>query len=381
VINRVLLCCLWAAGHAAAPTTHAQAATAPAAEAAAAPSAEVPPRPAEVLAVPPALRALLRERVIQPGPSREQRLQRLGAMLFDPHGLNLQYDVQATTTVAETWQQRRANCLSFTLLFVTLAREAGIQAQVQEVDQVVSWFQQNTAVYNVGHVNAGVTLNGRHVTAELDRTVLYGRRGPRPISDARALAHFYNNRGAERMDAGDALSARRYYDAALAQDERFVAAWNNRGVLALRQGQWQQAQRDFDHALQVSPSNTAALANASALLQRTGQYRQAARLQQRLQRLRREDPFVQYVLGVQAERDGDLIGAIGHYRRAVRLYDGAHPFHFALARAYLQSGRLRAAEGELRRAHALATAPMQARYQAKIERLQRMRHASAGTAR
>ncbi len=61
------------------------------------------------------------------------------------------------------WQHRRANCLAFTLLFVTLAREAGIQARVQEVGQVVSWYQDQDAgvVYSVGHVNAGVDVGGR----------------------------------------------------------------------------------------------------------------------------------------------------------------------------------------------------------------------------
>ncbi len=50
-------------------------------------------------------------------------------MIFGQHGLDLQYDANATYTVSDIWQHRRANCLAFTLLFVTLAREAGIQAR------------------------------------------------------------------------------------------------------------------------------------------------------------------------------------------------------------------------------------------------------------
>lgn len=349
-------------------------------QAAAAAPARDPPTPAQVLAIPPALKALLRQQVSAPTASREERLQRLAAMIFDARGMGLQYDASATTTLDETWQQRRANCLAFTLLFVTLAREAGLQAQVQEVDQVVSWVEDAGVAYNVGHVNARVSFNGRHGTVDLDSTVLYGRGGPRPISDARALAHFYNNRGAAWMDAGDTDSARRHYQAALQQDPGFAAAWNNLGVLEARLGNRAQARTHFERALQLAPRNAAALTNASGLLHTLGQSRQAAVLQQRLQRVRRSDPFVQYLLGAQAERSGQLATAIGYYRRAVRLYDGAHQFHFGLARAYLLSGQLRAADSELQRAQALAGAPLQARYQAKRESLQRWRRQQAATA-
>src|SRR5690606_36226387 len=106
-----------------------------------------PPSPAQVLAIPPALAALLQARVIAPTGSREERLQRLAEMIFDRDGMDLQYEPDATYTVAETWQHRRANCLSFTLLFVTLARAAGVQARVQEVEQVVSWYQEAGVLY------------------------------------------------------------------------------------------------------------------------------------------------------------------------------------------------------------------------------------------
>ena len=161
------------------------------------------PTPEQVFAIPPAMREMLQKQVINRSYSRDQRLQALVEMIFSQHGLDLQYDADATYTVSEIWQHQRANCLAFTLLFVTLAREAGIQARVQEVGQVVSWYQDQDqgVVYNVGHVNAGVDVGGRYGTVDLDRNVLYDRRGPQPINDSRALAHFYNNRGAEQLAA------------------------------------------------------------------------------------------------------------------------------------------------------------------------------------
>ena len=85
------------------------------------------PTPEEVFAIPADLRAMLQKQVIQRSYSRDQRLQALVEMIFGQHGLDLQYDANATYTVSDIWQHRRANCLAFTLLFVTLAREAGIR--------------------------------------------------------------------------------------------------------------------------------------------------------------------------------------------------------------------------------------------------------------
>ncbi|MBH1531690.1 UDP-N-acetylglucosamine-peptide N-acetylglucosaminyltransferase [Stenotrophomonas maltophilia] len=333
------------------------------------------PTPQQVFAIPPAMRDMLRTQVINRSYSREQRLQALVEMIFDRHGLDLQYDADATLTVSEIWQQRRANCLAFTLMFVALAREAGIQARVQEVGQVVSWYQDQAQglVYSVGHVNAGVGFAGRFATVDLDRNVLYDRRGPLPISQARALAHFYNNRGAERMASGDLVGARTFFNAALAQDNSFAATWNNLGVLENRTGDTAAARRALETALRLDGRQDAALTNASALYRKLGMVVQAQALEQRLQSVQREDPFAQYMLGAEAERAGQLDQAIRYYRQAVRLYDTAHQFHFGLARAYFLAGQLKRADRELLRAQELGGAPQQARYQAKLDILARWR--------
>ncbi|EPJ6839931.1 tetratricopeptide repeat protein [Stenotrophomonas maltophilia] len=333
------------------------------------------PTPQQVFAIPTAMRDMLRTQVINRSYSREQRLQALVEMIFDRHGLDLQYDADATLTVSEIWQQRRANCLAFTLMFVALAREAGIQARVQEVGQVVSWYQDQAQglVYSVGHVNAGVGFAGRFATVDLDRNVLYDRRGPLPISQARALAHFYNNRGAERMASGDLVGARIFFNAALAQDNSFAATWNNLGVLENRTGDTAAGRRALETALRLDGRQDAALTNASTLYRKLGMVVQAQALEQRLQSVQREDPFAQYMLGAEAERAGQLDQAIRYYRQAVRLYDTAHQFHFGLARAYFLAGQLKRADRELLRAQELGGAPQQARYQAKLDSLARWR--------
>lgn len=333
------------------------------------------PAPGQVLAVPQPLRQMLRERVMARHSGREQRLQALVEMIFGTQALDLQYDPLATYTLAEIWQTRRANCLAFTLLFATLAREAGIQARVQEVDRVVSWYQDQNqgVVYSVGHVNVGVLVDGRSGTVDLDRNILYDRRGPQPISLDRALAHFYNNRGAERMTVGDTVGARAFFNAALAQAPEFAPTWNNLGVLDSRQGDLAGARAALETSLRLDARGDSALTNASVLYRRLGLVAQAQALERRLKAVQRDDPFAQYMAGASAERSGDLATAIRYYRRAVQLYDSAHQFHFGLARAYFLSGQMARADHELMRARALGGSSNAQRYQAKLDGLARLR--------
>lgn len=338
------------------------------------------PSPGQIVAIPPALRELLRQRVIAPVNSREQRLERLVHLIFDEDGMHLAYDPYATHTLAETWETRRANCLSFTLMFVTLARAAGIDARVQEVAQVVTWHQDEGVIYNVGHVNVGLTLGGRTAVVDLDRNVLYDRYGPRPITEQRALAHFYNNRGAAAMADGNTAQARVYLDAALAMAPSFAPGWNNLGVLDTRMGELGKARQDYDTALQLQPRHVAALTNASALYRRLGDAPRAERLARRLQQVQKTDPFAQFRMGNEAEQRRDYAQAIDYYQRAIRLYGTAHQFHFGLARAYFLAGDNRRASLEMTRARDLAGEDadvLRSTYQAKLDGLQRLRQRTA----
>lgn len=339
------------------------------------PPAPAVPTPEQVMALPPEARALLQEQVVRATNSPEQRLQKLVELVFRPEGagLALEYDTEATLTVAETWQQRRANCLSFTLLFVALAREAGLDARMQEVGQVVTWYEDQGLIFNAGHVNVGMRMHGRQATLDLDSNVLYDRRGPQPISDRRALAHFYNNRGAEHLAAHDEVAARSYLEAALRMDPRFVAAWSNLGVLESRGNDLTAAARDLETALRINQVHAPALHNATKLYQRMGNGARVAQLQDRLQRTQKRDPFYQFMQGTQAEKRADYALAIHYYRQAVQLYDRAHQFHFGLARSYFLIGNNRLAEREMARARDLGGSERwRSVYQSKLDGIRRL---------
>lgn len=337
------------------------------------------PSPQQIIVIPPELRAQLRQNVINKSYSRERRMKLLVDYIFSKQGLGLEYDSSVTRTIEQTFRDRKGNCMSFTLLFVTLAREAGVSAYVQEVGQALSWYQEENTLYNAGHVNVGVQLGMDLGTIDLDRNILLARGGPKRISDKRALAHFYNNRGSELMQDGYIVAAKAHFDAALAQDPGFAPAWNNLGVLRMRNHQPGLAERDYLAALRRDQSYAPALSNMVNLYRFTGDEAKVDAYMHRLRRAQLGDPFYQFLQADQAEKRGDYAVAATHYRRAIRLYDKVHQFHFGLARVYFLSGDMERARRELSRALALSSedAVMRNRYQAKMDSLRRWSKASA----
>lgn len=343
--------------------------------------AYVPPTAVAVMEIPPALRQLVHERVDLPCGSQDERLQRLVALMFDADGLGLRYDHHATRSVAGIWQQREANCLSYTLLFVALARELGFDARVQEAGEVLAWYEEAGIVYNASHVNVSLRIGGQRKTVDFDRSIIAARGTPRLIGTERAMAHFHNNRGAELMAEGRFDAALASLQASLQADRGFSPAWNNLGVLLQRQEDLRGAEQAFLTALALRPSYGAALSNLVALYRRSGQDGKARSYARRQERVQRNDPFHQFMLAVRCENGGDYACAIRHYRTAIRIQDGQHQFHFGLARAYFLAGDLQRARRELVRAHELGTtSQVRQVYLRKLEHLRHWREATAAHA-
>lgn len=325
------------------------------------------PSPEQITAVPPELRTLLHEQVIRKSDSKEERLRLLVDLLLNQPGLAMEYDNDITRTVAEAYRSRKANCLSFTLLFVALAREAGLKTYVQEYEQVLVWYLQDGLVFNSSHVNARVEAGGVRQTVDVGRNVLISRYRPRPTSDQRAISFFYNNRGVELMATGDLAAAKRHLDKAVELAPDDAAPWSNLGVLNLRRGNSAAAERAYQAALKLDSGHGAALANIVTLYQRTGQEKQAVKYLRRLQKVRLADPFHQFMLAVDYEKRGNYEVAANYYRRAIRLHRDEPAFYLGLARAYTQSGDLRRAKRALSRATSLKDENARRALQAKNE--------------
>lgn len=345
---------------------------APEVQAPAAAPAAAPPAIEEVMALPSELVQRVADQVVAPSRSDPQRLQRLVDVMFGADGLGMQYQDDATSTVEHAYLTRKANCLTFTLLFIALAREAGLDAYAQEIDETLAWHQQDSTIYRTNHVNAGIRVATRRYTVDVGSDSLIARHPPKRVSDQRLLSHFYNNRAADLMEERALGDAARYMHIALQLDPGYANSWSNQGVLLLRQGELTKARLAYRRALAIEPSHPAALFNMLALAQLTGAASDEAEYRGRLERVQARDPFHHFLLATDHEHHGRHALAVTHYRRAIHLHGREHRFHFGLARAYLQLGELQLAERSLRRAQALGGESWRGVYQQKLDGLARI---------
>jgi Flp pilus assembly protein TadD len=312
------------------------------------------PRPEQVMAVPPELHAQLQQQVIDGGGSDRARLERLVLFLFQKSGLGMEYSAEPTLTVEQAYRTRKANCLTFTLLTVALARASGLEAYGQELDDIVAWRVDNDIIYGFNHVNAGIRIGSTRFTVDVARDLVMARNPPEPVSDQRLLALYYSNRAAELLAGSAPAPATPYMAMALQLAPRYAGAWANAGVMHLRQGDLQAAERDYLKALTLDPKNASALVNLVTLYRSTGDEARRAMYARRIEKIQAKDPYFQFLQAEDNEKHGDYAGAAQHYQRAIRLYDGDPRFYVGLARVYQQLGEARHARQAMNRAAALS---------------------------
>jgi Flp pilus assembly protein TadD len=278
----------------------------------------------------------------------------------------------ATRTASEMFQLRLGNCLSFSNMFVAMARYVGLEARYQEVDIPPDWSFQNDVFLLNRHVNVSVDLGslGPHVV-DFNIDDFKSSYDMREISDSRARAHYFNNMGVESMQAGDTASALGYFRKAIAENDRqFSPAWTNLGTLYARNGHPAHAEAAYLLALKVDDEDLVAMSNLAGLYQLQGDEERAAIYRKRVMDHRRENPYYRYQRARDAYTAGDYGAAINHLRFAIRKKKNEDEFYFLLGLCYLQKGDERAAQRWLARAKAVAaTDALKHRYSSKLDLL------------
>ncbi|NKI34884.1 transglutaminase domain-containing protein [Wenzhouxiangella sp. XN79A] len=328
--------------------------------------------PEEVLRLPPSWVERLERDVAGAALSPTGRVDRLVEFIATDGGLGFRYRATPTTDVAETIARGEGNCLSFTLLFISAARALGIDAYPREVRVPAAWREEAGLIVDVGHVNVGIDVPGLRRTVDFEPDYLLSQRLAAPyrgrrISDERALAHFYNNRAAELLAAGEPDAAADWAAQAIELDAGFAAALNTAGVIERRRGQPERAREHFLAALEVAADPASTLFNLVRLERAEGRPAAAAAHARRLEALRPADPWFLWSLGRFYESLDELARAADFHARAARLADSEHRFHASHARVLFALGRDEAAaEAMVRAAHRMAAVSGDTR-QAKLD--------------
>lgn len=180
-------------------------------------------------------------RIAGSGTDRE-RLDRLQQYLFDERHLRFDYENSFTLTARDAWTRQGGNCVSFTNLFIALARSIDIPVQAALFHREGNpEMDGDLRIFNT-HMAAGYRDGNQIVVFDF----FYLRRerefGFHLIGDLDNTGVYLSNRGTAALRSGDTGEALRLLGMAVAVAPGFGSAHGNLGVVRRRTG-------DLDGAL------------------------------------------------------------------------------------------------------------------------------------
>jgi tetratricopeptide (TPR) repeat protein len=277
--------------------------------------------------------------------------ERTAALLdFIFHQLGLAYEQVPTRDAMAAFHTHKGNCLSFVNLFVGMARDIRLNPFYVEVTDYQHWNHRDGMVVSQGHIVAGMNLDGALKTFDFIPYQEKAYRQFRPIDDLTAVAHFYNNLGAEALMAGNLAEAQRLVTLATRVAPRFPNALNNLGVCLARSGNAAGALEKYKMALAGDPGNSMVLTNIMHIYQEQGKVTEAAEIERQVEASNTSNPFFYLYLGEMALARGDNAKAMEHMVHALRLESDLAPVQLGLVKVYLAQGDLERARHFLKRA-------------------------------
>lgn len=296
----------------------------------------------DVLAMTPEMHSFLAQ-AVNPRLSPSIKLKRLLRRFIDDKSFRIDYS-QMTYTAGETFSSRRGNCLSFTNMFIAMARQLGVDAHYQQVNVPPSWDQRGNFILLSRHINIHIKAPKRPGGTSPDSYVVdFNARNYKSIyrteilSDERALAHYHSNIGVQKLSDGEYLQSFLNFRRGLELDPDFEDLWNNLGALYSRIGKPDYAEKSYLIAARKGES-MAALSNLTHLYERIGNDEQASIYRQQVARFRARNPYYRYHLAQDSLNVGDLKAAAEHLRYAMRIKPEEDSFYYLMGMVVLKTG-------------------------------------------
>jgi Tfp pilus assembly protein PilF len=277
-----------------------------------------------------------------------ERLRRLQQYLFDKSAFPFNYTSRGTYTAIEAFERREGNCVSFTSLFIALARSLDIDVRAALRMSADAEREGDLIVVN-NHMVATYEHSGGATAYDFNLRREETRIGLQMIDDIWVVAIFLNNRGAEELLARRTDAAEFYVESAVRLAPEFAAAHGNLGVIRRQRGDTAGAFAAYRRALEIDPGAPTILNNLAALYLSLGQ-EDEARAALRAADVRGSTAYTLMVRGDFDLLDGHVKRALRYYRRASRLEPDIPEPWIAIARAEMARGDGPAARRALERA-------------------------------
>ena len=310
--------------------------------------------PVDLIAVNDDMRAFLDEIIPNRRISQEQRVRAILSALLEG-GIKLKYNSLKTYTAEEAFYAGEGNCLSFTNLFIALAREVGVVASYQEVKVPPTWSVQGGIYYYYLHINSVVDFaSGQVVVVDFDTRSDFSLGRAQHVSDRTAAAQYYNNMAVYYLGEDDLTQAFLHAREAIELRPNTGYFWANLGTILKRAGALDEAEQAYLAAIDID-NEPAGLSNLARLYRQEGRDAEADKYAQLSEDFRSRNPYYLYQRAERAYSSGDYAEANRLIRQAIRKRDDEHDFYRLLGLTWAQLGEAKKAGKSFEKAADLAT--------------------------
>jgi Flp pilus assembly protein TadD len=257
-----------------------------------------------------------------------ERMRRLLSAMIESGLMSLDYDDAKTKTARQTFHDRVGNCMSFTALFVALAREADLEVRFQTVEVPPIWYADSDLVILNNHVNALVKQSfGSRVVVDFNVTELKGDYETQEVSDEYALALYYNNKAMDALRNDDLETSFRLLKKSIETYPDIAGNWANLGVIYSRSDEYDYAIAAYHKALDLDRKHRPSLTNLASIHRSRGNADQAEFYARQVRRYQDQNPYYHYSHALAAYNAGDLVTAEERLERALELKGTEHKFY------------------------------------------------------
>lgn len=246
-------------------------------------------------------------------------------------GRGITYSAYETITGIDAFERRQANCISYTLLYVAMARHVGLRAEVNEVTLPPTWDMRAGDTYLLmRHVNVKIfmphastpyaraisTADVSDIVVDLEMRRYRAHYKQHVIDKDLVAAQFYSNRGMELAAEGNVREGFLYLRKALLMSQEPSYIWSNFGSFYRRQKLYSQAEAIYLHGLSINPRDYTIMHNLAGLYKDMGNIEQHEYYQKRVRQYRNANPYYMF------KRAEDEVGK-GNYKDALTLIRAA----------------------------------------------------------
>lgn len=266
------------------------------------------------------------------------------------------YIADSTRTAAQTFKQKSGNCLSYTSLFIALAREAGMDASFQVVSVPSSWDADSGYLIRYTHVNVVLrgfaydTKYGSDFSVDFNDVLPDPDYPRRPISDVEATSLFYANVSVQNMRAGDMRPAFVYLKKAIELSPGNADHWINLGAFYAKQDSNDAAVASYNVALSLDRGHRGAISGLGRTHQQLGNLEEAELYNSQVRRYRERNPYFHFAIAQSEYEQGRYQAALAAINTAIDLKFRTGRFHFLKGLTEYKLGDLEKAQVSFDRA-------------------------------